>query len=73
MHSAQASFPTTHFPADRAFIVKFCDDRAAAASGLLGRVEHLISGRQAAFSSMEQLAVAIAECQTGTAAAGNDA
>mgnify|MGYP000902579804 FL=1 len=73
MPSAHASFPTTHFPADRAFIVKFCDTPAADASGLLGRVEHLVSGRQAAFRSMEELAVAIVECQTGTTAARSNA
>ncbi len=72
MPSVHASSLTPHFPADRAFIVKFCDVPASRASGLLGRVEHLVSGRQAAFSSMEELAVAIVECQTGTTAARSD-
>ena len=73
MPSALASTPAPHFPAERAFIVKFSDNPAAGTRGPCGRVEHLVSGRQAAFSSMEELAVAIVECQTGTPAARSDA
>lgn len=73
MPSALASTSPPHFPAERAFIVKFSDDPAAGTQGLCGRVEHLVSGRQAAFSSMEELAVAIVECQTGAPTVRSDA
>lgn len=69
MPSTPASTPSPHYPAERAFIVKFSDDSA---HGPCGRVEHLVSGRQAAFHSMDELAVAIVECQTGTPANGSD-
>lgn len=73
MPITHAPAPATHYPADRAFIVKFCSEVPGASPRELGRVEHLISGRQASFVSMKDLASAIARCLNGAAADRCDA
>lgn len=44
----------TRLPASRAFVVHLIDD-AAAASDLLGRVEHVVSGRSIRFDDLAML------------------
>jgi hypothetical protein len=42
-------------PVQRAFVVQFRDDTDVAAERLVGRVEHVVSGRATHFSSLEEL------------------
>ena len=44
-----------HLPPNRAFVVTFSDDEAAAPESLKGRVEHVRSGRRFRFGSLAEL------------------
>jgi len=45
-------------PAWKAFVVQFSRDTVSATAGCSGRIEHLSSGRRAAFSSAAELLAA---------------
>ena len=53
--------PPTHLSVTRAFVVQFQADTAVEQGHLAGRVEHVVSGRAAAFQSLEMLLAFIGE------------
>jgi hypothetical protein len=50
MRSSQPALPT-----DRAFVVQFCAPLSEGSPTYAGRVEHLVSGQQVRFHSLEAL------------------
>ena len=47
--------PTGPFPIQHAFVVQFAADTTLDATGITGRVEHLVSGQAIRFRSVEAL------------------
>ena len=52
-------------PPERAFVVQFSDDTSFAEAAVVGRVEHIRSGRTTHFTSMDQLVSFLEELLEG--------
>ena len=56
--------PRDPLPYDRAFVVQFGSEANVAAGAVVGRAEHVASGRSARFGSLEELVAFMAACAT---------
>lgn len=56
------NFSHDPLPYDRAFVVQFGSEADVGAGPVVGRAEHIASGRSARFGSLEELVAFMAAC-----------
>jgi hypothetical protein len=60
----------TSFPHAKSYVLKLHNDAAPSEGLLVGRLEHVISGRQFVFHSAEELVACLAHVKQASASAG---
>jgi len=57
--------PIDPFPYDRAFVIQFGSEADVGGGPVVGRAEHVASGRSKRFRSLDELIAFIAACSDG--------